>query len=320
MSEACSEQRGPHVKPIVTLTLNPCIDGASEADAVRPIHKIRTSNERYYPGGGGVNVARVVTELGGSALPVYLGGGATGALLDELLVAAGFAPRRVPIQGHTRISHAVFDRASGLEYRFVPEGPVVSVVEWEAARAAIEALEFDWLVVSGSLPRGLDPGCMGDLVRMAEARGARFVLDTSGAALAAALDAGPVHLVKPSLGEFRTLTGEDVATPQEIGAAAERLRQARGPTLVAVSMAHEGALLAGPGGVTHLRPPQVPVASATGAGDAFLGGMVAALAQGRTAEDAFAFGVAAGTAAVLTPGTDLCRRADVERLYAEIAG
>jgi 6-phosphofructokinase 2 len=85
-------------------------------------------------------------------------------------------------------------------------------------------------------------------------------------------------------------------------------------------MGHEGALLAGPGGVTHLRPPQVPVASATGAGDAFLGGMVAALAQGRTAEDAFAFGVAAGTAAVLTPGTDLCRRADVERLYAEIAG
>jgi len=306
------------MKPIVTLTLNPCIDGASEADAVRPIHKIRTSNERYYPGGGGVNVARVIAELGGTALPVYLAGGATGALLDELLVEAGFAPRRVPIAGHTRISHAVFDRASGLEYRFVPEGPEVSAAEWAAARAVLEAIDFDWLVVSGSLPRGLDPSCHGELVEIAAARGARFVLDTSGPALAAALDAGPVHLVKPSLGEFRALVGTEITTPAEIGAAAERLRRERGVTLVAVSMGHEGALLAGPEGVTHLRPPDVPVASATGAGDAFLGGMVTALAAGRDARDAFRLGMAAGTAAVLTPGTALCRRADVERLYGAI--
>jgi 6-phosphofructokinase 2 len=306
------------VKPIVTLTLNPCIDGASEAEAVRPIHKIRTSNERYYPGGGGVNVARVIGELGGTALPVYLAGGATGALLDELLVESGFAPVRVPIAGHTRISHAVFDRASGLEYRFVPEGPLVSPAEWAAGRAALEALDFDWLVVSGSMPRGLDPACHGELVALAAARGARFVLDTSGPALAAALDAGPVHLVKPSLGEFRTLVGAELTSAEEIGAAAEQLRRERPVTLVAVSMGHEGALLAGPDGIMHLRPPDVPVSSATGAGDAFLGGMVTALAAERDTLDAFRLGMAAGTAAVLTPGTALCRRADVERLYGEL--
>ena len=73
--------------PIVTLTLNPAVDGSAEAEVVRPVRKTRTSNERYDPGGSGINVARVVQELGGSALAVYLGGGATGAVLDELLDA-----------------------------------------------------------------------------------------------------------------------------------------------------------------------------------------------------------------------------------------
>ena len=75
------------MKPIVTLTLNPTIDSASEAERVRPTHKVRTYNERYYPGGGGINVARVVASLGGAALPAYLAGGPTGALLSNLLRA-----------------------------------------------------------------------------------------------------------------------------------------------------------------------------------------------------------------------------------------
>ncbi len=111
------------MKPIVTLTLNPCIDGASETDVVRPTHKIRTSNERYYAGGGGINVARVIAELGGPVLPVYLNGGAIGPLLDRLLGDAGLAVRPVPIANSIRISHAVYERSTGLEYRFVAEGP-----------------------------------------------------------------------------------------------------------------------------------------------------------------------------------------------------
>jgi len=110
----------------VTLTLNPAVDGSADAEVVRPVRKTRTSNEDCDPGGGGINVARVVQELGGSALAVYLGGGATGAVRDELLDAHGIPRRRVPIQDHTRVSHAVFERASGLEYRFVPEGPQVT--------------------------------------------------------------------------------------------------------------------------------------------------------------------------------------------------
>jgi 6-phosphofructokinase 2 len=306
------------MKPIVTLTPNPTIDGASETDRVRPVHKIRTTNERHYPGGGGVNVARVLAELGAETVPVYLAGGATGALLDELLAARGFVPRRVAIEGGTRFAHAVFERSTGQEYRFVPEGPEVTPRDWERAVAAVAALDFDWLVASGSLPRGLPADAYGALARLAAERGARFVLDTSGPALMGALAAGPVHLIKPSFGEFRALTGAASDADADVAPAAERLRAERGVEMVAVTLGPDGAALAWPGGFLRRRPPELPaLASATGAGDSFLAGMVFALAQGRAAEDAFAFGMAAGAAAVLTPGTELCRREDVLRIYEE---
>ena len=104
------------MKPVVTLTLNPSIDGAAQAEAVRPIQKIRTSDERYDPGGGGINAARVVQELGGTAFAIYLAGGATGGVLDDLLQTAAIPRRRIPIEDHTRISHAVYERSSGLAH------------------------------------------------------------------------------------------------------------------------------------------------------------------------------------------------------------
>jgi 6-phosphofructokinase 2 len=123
------------VAAIVTLTLNPAIDGACEADAVHPTRKICTKNDRYNAGGGGINVARVVQRLDGDVRAVYLAGEATGIVLDELLDAAGIERLRVPIAGQTRTSLNVFERASGQEYRFVPEGPMVSAAEIDACRA-----------------------------------------------------------------------------------------------------------------------------------------------------------------------------------------
>lgn len=309
------------MKAIVTLTLNPTIDGAAEADRVRPIHKVRTSNERHYPGGGGVNVARVLDELGSPATAVYLAGGLTGALLDELLAGHGFTPLRVDIAGDTRISHSIYERSTGLEYRFVPEGPEVGAAEMARAVAVIADQDFDWLVASGSLPHGLSPEAYGPLVRLAAERGARVALDTSGPALAATLAAGPVALIKPSLGELRhALGGGPLEGEAEIAAAAEALRARHGVGIVAVTLGQDGALMAGAEGVLRLPAVEVPVISATGAGDSFLAGMIHALAQGRPEAEAFRLGMAAGAAAVLTPGTDLCRRADVERLAAMIGG
>src|SRR5687767_12746988 len=107
------------MKPIVTLTLNPAIDASCEAEEVRPIHKVRTCDERYHPGGGGLNVARVIRELGAEALAIYLAGGVTGEALDEMVDATGLERRTIPIGGSTRISFVVYERSSRQEYRFV---------------------------------------------------------------------------------------------------------------------------------------------------------------------------------------------------------
>lgn len=307
------------MKSIVTLTLNPSIDGASEADAVRPIHKVRTTNERYDPGGGGINVARVVQELGGRATALYLAGGPTGALLDELLESRGIARRRVDIADQTRVSHAIFERSSGYEYRFTPEGPEVREPEWRAMLAAVEEVECDYLVASGSLPRGVPPGFYVEVGRIAARKGARFVVDTSGEALRAVLKAGGLHLVKPSLGELESAVGRRLREPGDEDVAAMDLVKSAAAEIVAVTMGHEGALLAHRGGTLHLAAPDVVVQSAVGAGDSFLAALVLRLAEGLPIEEAFRWAVAAGTAAVLTPGTELCRRADVERLHASIA-
>lgn len=310
----------PPLKPIVTLTLNPSIDGASETDVVRPTHKIRTHGDRYDPGGGGINVARVITALGGAALPVYLAGGTTGDVMDELMTERGLPFRRIDILGHTRISHAVYETSTGLEYRFNPEGPEVTPGEWLECLEVIDGLDFDWLVASGSRPRGLPDDCFVTLVHRAADRGARVVLDSSGPALAATLAAGGLALVKPSLGELRSLTGAALDTPGAIAAAAAAIVAAGQADMVAVTMGHEGALLASAAGTVFHLPPQVPVKSATGAGDSFVGAMTLALAEGGAPADAFLRGMAAGSATVMHPGTDLCRREDVDRLHAELLG
>lgn len=303
------------MKPIVTLTLNPAIDGASETERVQPTHKIRTTGDRYDPGGGGINVARVIGQLGGTALPVYLAGGATGDVLDELMAERALPFRRISIAGHTRIAMNVFERSTGQEYRFIPEGPEVTPGEWLECLAVIDALAPDWLVVSGSRPRGLPDDCFVTLVRRATERGARVVLDSSGPALAATLAAGGLALVKPSIGEFRALTGLPLADADEAAEAARAYVEAGRAAIVAITMGHEGALLVSREATFHRPALPVPVRSATGAGDSFVAAMTLALAEGRPVAHAFLFGMAAGSATVMLPGTDLARRADVERLH-----
>lgn len=306
------------MKTIVTLTLNPSIDGSAEADMVRPVHKIRTSDERYDPGGGGINVARVIRELGGPVLAMYLAGGATGGVLDDLLDTALIAHRRVPIADHTRISHAVFERSSGEEYRFVPAGPLVMEWEWRAILEALEDIDCEYLVASGSLPRAVPDDFYETVAALAHRKGIRLVLDTSGSALRAGLVRG-VHLVKPSLGELEALVGRRLADGAAQEAAARELIDAGSAKMVALTLGRDGALLVT--AQAALRQPALDVVakSAVGAGDSFVAAMTLALAQGRDEQDAFAYGMAAGAAAVLSPGTGLCRREDVERLYGELS-
>jgi len=305
-------------KPIITLTLNPTIDLAFRSNEIRPIRKTRAIEERTDPGGGGINVVRVLKELGVEGHAIYLAGGATGRVLNELVAKLDVPGRCIDVAGSTRISFTVFEEISGLEYRFVSEGSALLEAEWQSVLSELNQCDADYVVASGSLPSGVPIDFYARLARIVRSNGGRLILDTSGPALQAAMSAGGIYLAKPSLGEFETLTHRKFETAEEIVEAGTSLVANGAVENLAVTMGRDGALLVYRSGTLRLRGPKVRPVSAVGAGDSFVAGMTVALARGQDVQDAFMLGMAAGAAAVLTPGTELCHREDVERLYAEV--
>jgi len=306
---------------IAALTMNPTIDVSYDIDVMRHTHKMRTSNERYAPGGGGINVARVFARLGGEVLNFYLSGGATGPALDGLLADHGLRSRRIPIDGPTRIASAVHELQTGKEFRFTPQGPTISEAECAACLEAMaQAPLVDALVLSGSLPPGVPPDFYALAAHEAARRGEAVVLDSSGEALRLGIEAGGLLLVKPSQGELEQLTGARLESPETIGAAAMRIVDAGKARLVAVTMGHRGAVLARAEGTTFLPVPEIEAKSAVGAGDSFLAAMVHGLLSGKDDVEAFCLGLAAGSAAVLSPGAGLAHPEDIARLHEQICG
>ena len=303
---------------VATLTLNPAIDSACEAEEVSATRKIRTFGERYDPGGGGLNVARVLHRFDVPSEAIYLSGGPTGALLDELLDKAGLPRRAIPIRDHTRMSLAVYERSTGHEYRFVPEGPMVAQDEWRALLGACFASPAEWVVASGSLPRGVPDDFFARLGAPLLAQDRKLVVDTSGAALKACFAAGSIHIAKPSVGEFEAFLGRPLKTHGEVAEAAGALVAAGKAQIIAVTLGEEGAVLVHRGGVLTHPGIKAVAQSTTGAGDSFVGGLVTGLILGESLERAFLRAIASGTAAVLHPGTELCRIDDVERLLREL--
>lgn len=301
---------------IVTLTINPAVDVAYAVDKVVPTEKLRSAGEHHNAGGGGINIARVIARFGGSVRAHYLSGGATGSALDSLIDRESLPVHRIAITGDTRVSAAVFERSTGQQYRFVPKGPTLSQIEWEACLAALGDVRCDWLVASGSLPDGVPIDFYARVAAIAKRIGARLVLDTSGPALKTAVEAGGVFLLKPNRSELSALVGKPLATDKALVAAATDLVERTRVNMVAVTMGANGALLALPGGTYRIPALAVEARSSVGADDSFLGAMVFALSQRRGEIDAFRYGVAAGASAVLSEGADLCHPDDVERLLA----
>lgn len=308
------------MKSIATLTMNPTIDVAYEVESVFHTQKMRALEEHYAPGGGGINVARVFVRLGGNARCYYLSGGATGPALDGLLDLHQLVRTRIAIAEPTRLATTVFEQASGREYRVVPPGPSVAPEEWRLCLDMLEQADCDYLVASGSLPRGVPEDFYVRVCRIMEARGIAMVVDTSGAALKACLEAGGITLVKPNLRELSEIAGRELETADEAAQAAAEIVNRGQAEMVAVTLGHKGAVLVSRGETLQLPPIEVEVQSAVGAGDSFVAGMVYGLALGWEPAKAFRHGMATGTAAVLTPGTTLAYPHDIERIFASISG
>jgi 6-phosphofructokinase 2 len=309
------------MEAIVTLTMNPALDVSTSVPHVLPERKLRCDQPRHEPGGGGINVARAVRRLGGEALAWFPAAGPAGDLLQQLLRDEGVPQRVVPTREWTRENLNVVEGTSGRQFRFCMPGPALAEPEWrcflddDTTRGAAPA----FLVASGSLPPGVPADFYARLATRARERGSRVVLDTSGEPLAHAVEAG-VYLLKPSLREFRALTGDAAEDERALVAlAVDVVTRRRWCDVLVLSLGAAGALWVSAGGGGRLLAPAVPVKSTVGAGDSMVAAIVHGLVGGRSLADAVRAGVAAGAAAVLNPGTQLCHRADVERLEMQVA-
>ncbi len=306
-------------KKILTVTVNPAIDKSTSIGAVVPEKKLRCAEPRFEPGGGGINVSRALKKLGCESVAIYPSGGHSGNLLNDLLDAEGIKRCSVPIEDDIRVNLIVYENSTGQQYRFGFPGQRMTDSECHALLEEIPhaCSKPDFVVASGSLPRGVPIDFHARIIRMARELGAKTVLDTSGDALKEAVKE-KVFLLKTNLNEFRELADSEVTNDEELLSAASRLVSDGNVEYLVVSLEAAGALGVWKGGAKHVIAPVVPVRSKIGAGDSMVAGIVLKFAMGKSFEDALAMGVAAGTAAVMTEGTELCTKEDSTRLYWKI--
>lgn len=304
---------------IVTVTINPGIDTSCQVPQVMAEHKLRCSEPVHYPGGGGINVTRAIRNLGGASLAFFFAGRHFGEMLKGLLRQEGVDFRDVAIDGQTRENFIVREESSGRQYRFGLPGPRIREEDCEELLGSLDGIESppEYIVGSGSLPPGAPIDFYARLGRKASLLGAKYILDTSGDALCEATTS-PVFLIKPNMRELSQLSKKEIMEEEGLAAAARRLIDEGRSEVVVVSLGAGGALLVTRQKCRHIHAPSVRTVSKVGAGDSMTAGIVLGLSRGLSLLESAMFGVAAGTAAVMSPGTELCRREDTERIYEKI--
>jgi 6-phosphofructokinase 2 len=299
--------------------MNPSLDKNVRLEHVVAERKLRCEQPRYEPGGGGINVSRAIDRLGGTSLAVYPAGGAIGEMLEDLLDAQRLEHWRIEVEGMTRENLTAFEETSDRQFRFGMPGPALQEQEWQRCLDVLSTVEPrpDYLVASGSLPPGVPVDFYARVAHCIKESGCRLIVDTSDDELRAAAEAG-VYLLKPNMRELGQLAGHQIeGEDEQVDVAREIVRREQAQAVV-VSLGAAGAVLVSEGKTTRLRAPTVRIRSKIGAGDSMVAGIVWSLAQGWDLVEAARYGVAAGSAAVMTPGTELCRREDTERLYEQM--
>lgn len=303
---------------IITLTFSPCIDKSTAIPALVPEKKLQCAAPKLDPGGGGINVARAINKLGGSALAVFPSGGYTGKFFNHLMEQENVPSVIIETGNETRENIIVLDESTNNQYRFGMPGTRLTETEWIQCLQAVEAQKkAEFIIASGSLPPGVPLNIYAQLARIAKNNRAKFIVDTSGEALQHAANEG-VYLLKPNLGELSTLAGKNELQADEISPVAREIIAAGKCEVMVVSMGAAGAMLVTKNMHAMIKPPPAVKKSTVGAGDSMVGGIVFYLSQGKGLHEAVQYGVACGTAATMNTGTELCKKEDADRLYALI--
>ena len=307
------------MKSIITVTMNPTVDQSSTTPIVTNEKKLRCSNIRYDPGGGGINVSRAINKLGGKSKAFYPAGGQIGNLLEELLKREKIDQVRFTVKESTRLNIHIIEETSNKQYRFNMPGTPLQEYEWQQILTSLK--EFtpspDYIVASGSLPLHVPTDFYRKIAALSKEIGCKFILDTTNEPLKHALSEG-VYLIKPNLYEFQQLIGDSFQNEKKIIHESQQIIQSNQCKYIIISLGLAGTCLITKDNYKHITSPLVPIKSRVGAGDCMVGGITLMLAKEKSIEEAVRYGISAGAAAVMTPGTELCQWEDTERIYASM--
>jgi 1-phosphofructokinase family hexose kinase len=299
---------------IVTITVNPALDKSAHFKGLVPEQKIRCEEPRYDAGGGGVNVSKAISRLGGTSLAVFTSGGPTGKMLEDLVSKEAIEYKAIEIQSWTRESFVGVDDNTNSQYRFSFPGPAITSAEKEEIIKAIQELKPKFLVVSGGLNKDLSIDFYQKIAEIAKKSDSKMIVDTSGEALEKVLETG-VYMIKPNVGELAKLIGVERLELEEVNEAAKQIIAKGGAEIVVVSLGPQGAVLVTKDVYEFVPAPNVAKKSTVGAGDSMVGGMVWALSQNKSLKEVIRWGVACGSAATMNEGTQLFKFEDAKRLF-----
>jgi 6-phosphofructokinase 2 len=303
---------------VVTLTPNSALDVWTTVPRVRSGIKLRCAAPQFDPGGGGVNISRVLHRLGAPTVALFTAGGSIGDEIEARLDREGVPSERQHIAGHSRQSLHVLEEETGALYRFVMPGPELIAPEGEALLARLRHIARPGTMIAGS---GSLPPCLGEdfwarTAALAREAGCPLLLD-SAHGVKGALEQG-IFVLRQNLEELRGVAGAALSWPDEAAAWSREQIALGACEIVVVTSSADGALLVTKDERVRLAPPKVEIKSAVGAGDSFMAGLCLGLPRGEPAREALRLAVATAAATLITPATELCRKEDVDRVLGQM--
>jgi len=303
---------------IAAITLNPCLDQHITVNGLVVDGTNRWSRLHPYAGGKGIDVSRAIHEMGGRTIAYGFIGGPAGRTVEILLDEEGVPFSFTPIQRETRTNFIITDTKSSQQTRIDAPGPHISKKEFERFQRKMMRVRPspDLIVASGSVPPGIPNDVYYTMTMEAKTFGVRTILDSDSQWLAEGIKAKP-YLIKPNIREAEGLLDRELPTEEAVIKAALDLVE-MDIEIVVISRGKDGIIAATTKEILKAVPPPVKVRSAVGAGDCTVAGLALKLANEEPLLEACRLAIAMGTAAVLTPGTELAHRADVEKLLPQI--
>ncbi|HLR59122.1 MAG TPA: 1-phosphofructokinase [Pseudogracilibacillus sp.] len=297
---------------IYTCTINPSIDYTMYLSELNPGALNRVNRVHYYPGGKGINVSRMLKRLGIDNIALGFSGGFTGEFIKHFLNEEGIETDFIETNETTRINVKI---KSDLETELNGPGPDITHEQQCRLLNKLNHLsEKDWFVLARSLPNHISHDFYQSIAQTCKEKGAKFILDTSGANLKSLIKTKP-FLMKPNGEELGEIFDIAISNQNEAIFYAKKLIE-RGVTYVIVSLGSKGAVLVTKKQTFIAEAPNGNVINTVGSGDSLVAGFIASFLKTEDPKEAFRYGVASGSATAFS--SDLSTKEQVEKILPQI--